>query len=165
MERTMRTSVEIQEDLYRAFQQMGGVLSILVRDAMADFIGIKGASEDSLAVLELKRDRLHEEKLMYEKRVQECENVLASVETQVNQIKGRIGERERISEQAQIMREDVNPYLRTLDYKLKSVTPELHDMLLKLKESGLEHNLESLQKHCVNLENADYLRGFRNAGD
>jgi len=161
--KTIRTSVEIPEDLYDAFRRMGGVLSVVVRDAIRDYLGIKGASEDALAVLELKYDRLTENKLKHEGKVQELESTLGALELQMKQIKAKIQEKEQVNEQARIMREEVNPYLRNLNYEIDSITPELHEMLLKLREVGLDHTLESLQKHAVRLENSDYLRGgYRN---
>lgn len=159
--RTIRTSVEIPEDLYKAFKAVGGNLAHLTRDAMRDYIGIKGASEDSLAVLELKLDRLLEDKISNEKRQSELEHLITAIESQINNVKGKLQEVEHASEQARIMREEVNPYIRGLSYEVRSMTPELHNMLLQLREIGLDHNLESIQAHAKKLEDADYLTNIR----
>ncbi len=159
--RMIRTSVEIPEDLYKAFQTMGGRLSHVVRDAVRDYIGIKGASEDSLAVLELKLDRLAEEKLSADKRLTEIEGASNSVRQQIDHIKSNIDMKDKVNDQAKIMREDVNPYIRGLKYEVDSITPELHEMLLRLKEVGLTHNLESMQKHAEKLKDADWLMNIR----
>lgn len=160
----IRTSVEIPEDLYEAFKRMGGAtLSLLVREAMRDYIGIKGVSEDALAVLVLKQDRLTEEKLHFEKKLQHVDGDLNELEIRMQQMKMSIAEKDQINKQAQIMKEEINPVVRAMEYKIKSITPELHNAMLKLKELGVDHNLESLQRHATKLENADWLLGgYRN---
>ena len=157
----VRTSVDIPNDLYRAFQQMGGVLSVVVREAVRDYLGLKGASEDSLAITELKHQRLSEEKRRFEDKVQEVDGQLAVVDSQLIQIKSNIKEKNQVNDQAKLMREKINPYIRSVGYEVKIITPELHNMLLDLADVGLEHNLESLQKWAMKLENADYLGGYR----
>jgi hypothetical protein len=157
--KSVRTSVDVPDDLYRAFKQMGGTLSIVVREAIRDYLGIKGASEDALAVMELKYERMNEERIRHENKAQEINGQMAAIELQMKQIKSRISEKALVDEQARIMRESVNPYIRAKGYKVDSITPELHEMLLQLKEAGVTHDLESLQKWAVKLDNADYLKG------
>lgn len=159
--RTIRTSVELPEDLYNAFKAVNGNLAHLTRDAMREYIGIKGQSEESLAILEMKWDRLKEDKLGCEKRLGELDSIIIAVENQINGVKGKIQEVSNASEQARVMREDVNPYIRSMGYTIKSMTPELHDMLLVLRELGLDHNLESMQTHAQKLQQADYLTDIR----
>ena len=159
--RTRRTSVELPEDLYNAFKAVGGNLAHLTRDAMRDYIGIKGASEDSLAILEMKLDRLNEDKMGCEKRLSELDNLISAIETQIGGVKGKMKEVEDAGDQAMIMRDEVNPYVRGLDYKVVSMTPELHEMVIKLRAIGLVHNLESLQRHAVKLQQADYYTDIR----
>lgn len=156
----IRTSIEIPEELYNAFKRMGGVtLSLLVRDAMRDYIGVKGASEDALSVLHLKQDRLREEKILYEQKLQRTEGFLNEVKTQIEQTQTNILEKKSLNKQAKIMREEMNPLIRLMDYKVDIITPELHDVMLKLKAVDLTHNLESLQRHSIKLEQADWLLG------
>lgn len=154
--RSTRTSVEIPEDLYAAFKAIGGSLSHVVREAIREYIGVKGASEDSLALLELKMRRHTEDKISADKRVSELENIIMTVQQQIDVIKGKIQEKDNINAQASIMKQEVNPYIRRMDYEVPSMTPELHEMLLLLRSAGLEHTLESIQKHAKILESSDY---------
>jgi len=159
--RTVRTSVELPEDLYNAFKAVSGNLAHLTRDAMRDYIGIKGQSEESLAILELKLDRLKEDRLGCEKRLGELSSIITAIEHQIDGVKGKMKEVSDASDQARVMREEVNPYIRQMGYIIGSMTPELHDMLLILRELGLDHNLESIQRHCEKLQQADYLTDIR----
>lgn len=160
MQRVRKTSVEIPEELYEAFKRMGDTtLSLLVRDAMRDHIGIKGASEDALAVLQLKYDRLIEERLHYEKKLQRIKIDLEDVLHQLKYTQKNIEEREIINLQAKTMNDEMNPLIRAMKYKIPEITPEVHEIMLKLKNLGINHTLESLQKHSSNLEQADWLLG------
>lgn len=155
-----RTSIEIPDELYEAFKRMSGVtLSLLVRDAIRDYIGIKGASEDALSVLHLKRDRLREERIFHEQKLQQVEGELNVVKSRIEQTQVNIEERKSINEQARIMKEQMNPIIRIMNYKINIVTPEIHDVILQLKVVGLTHNLESIQRHAIKLEQADWLLG------
>jgi len=160
----VRTSIEIPEELYKAFKRMGGVtLSLLVRDAMRDYIGIKGASEDALSVLHLKQERLREERIFHEQKLQQVEGEWNEVKSRIEQTQMNIEERKSINEQATIMKELMNPIIRVMNYKVNIITPEIHDVILQLKTVGLTHDLGSLQRHAIKLEQADWLLGgFRN---